>query len=1151
MSTLQLSEEAAHHPELSAGLLAQERELLQRAQVLLVSRSALRRLAKAESTSNRAPNQAVAVMVGVECLRANGLGAGLEQASRDQRFVVVERPSRRKQKALNDAAMLRLIWSQVFRCRVAASIEAAFGDGRLDQATLRARIDALGQAEFDEVRQLLRREERIDEQDDDVAAYREFAAMFMQLRYFSPELLLATFPSFDDSARVAAVLAQDFAPVELIERERPAALTIPLPKLPTASTSPTQWLVGAWLGAAPAAPVSESQYQRLFAEAQRARKQGRHVPAALAAQRAASFAERPASKVAETLARESLQQLGLLLNEAIASDGTPARSSLSWPALLQLVAERAVSQKRGSMSYEARVLYALQAAADASQEHLRRVDLAGWLRSLGRRTLLRELPWVRGLRVVQQLSMARDRMRYVRLPNAERKMLARLLDAAYQAAEEKLRVSLRGAMLVILDDVQMLPTSPPEVLGRSKLVEELVDEVVSQGFFSFSSLRDAVSRNQLKLDDLRRLEQLWQGDALMRADRRFGEEFEGLYRPAEIYIRALQKWSSVPFATRLGRVLTMYVLLPSGAAFFLLEAVHLLLTPLAKSFRLPAPPPPTPLSFVFVSLLVLSLIHSQAFRRFGKQCSDVLAWFLVAVFFRLPRAVLANSLVRTWLARPWSRFFARRLVLPVLPVVLAYLLLPANLQLWRYAIAGGVFVLFQLLLATRWFEWVGVVFFEQIAPTWRTLSRELFPNLLRMIAAAFSFGMALVQNLIFRCEEWLRFARGEHPLIAWTKGFIGVPVAVVTYLIRLYVTLLVEPEVNPLKHFPVVTVAHKLMLPVTPPLMIWFSGALAPLGSILANTLAAVTVFLLPSVFGFLAWELKENYRLYRATRRPLLTAAAVGPGRENMRSLLVPGFHSGALASAYQKLRDTAQVEAARIQQERDAQARTAGSSVSTVALARQRLKIRALEGSVQRFVERELVALLRASPRWPHNSLRVVAVGSSSNRIRVQLACPQLSEAPCVVCFEEQSGYIVADLRELGFVRELQEEGAILVFENALAGLYHRAQVDMVREQIESVLGAGDRYDIADEGLLVWPERSYRSELLYPIESKRQVVAQVRGEKPSEPPRVLDMRSLLFREQRVGWLRWQAVWVAAEHPEASIDRVVRGASLLPGPQS
>ena len=73
---------------------------------------------------------------------------------------------------------------------------------------------------------------------------------------------------------------------------------------------------------------------------------------------------------------------------------------------------------------------------------------------------------------------------------------------------------------------------------------------------------------------------------------------------------------------------------------------------------------------------------------------------------------------------------------------------------------------------------------------------------------------------------------------------------------------------NPIKHFPVVTVSHKMILPMTDQLLHAANGWLAPrLGAVAANAIVGPTVLLLPGVFGFLVWELKENFRLYAQNR--------------------------------------------------------------------------------------------------------------------------------------------------------------------------------------------------------------------------------------------------------------------------------------------
>ena len=120
--------------------------------------------------------------------------------------------------------------------------------------------------------------------------------------------------------------------------------------------------------------------------------------------------------------------------------------------------------------------------------------------------------------------------------------------------------------------------------------------------------------------------------------------------------------------------------------------------------------------------------------------------------------------------------------------------------------------------------------------------------------------------------------------------------------------------------------------------------------------------------------------------------------------------------------------------------------------------------------------------------------------------------------------------------------------MFENALAGFYQRAEVDLVREQLAAELGSAAHYDISDEGLLVWPERDYSTELVYRIGNAKGALApETRGALLAVPPRVLDTRRMFYRDQAIAWLAWVAAWGAADHAHAEVPRLLRGASLLP----
>src|SRR5207248_10049289 len=71
-----------------------------------------------------------------------------------------------------------------------------------------------------------------------------------------------------------------------------------------------------------------------------------------------------------------------------------------------------------------------------------------------------------------------------------------------------------------------------------------------------------------------------------------------------------------------------------------------------------------------------------------------------------------------------------------------------------------------------------------------------------------------------------------------------------------------------------------------------------------ANAVAGTIVWGIPGIFGFLVWELKENWKLYRANEAPTLSPVIVGSHGETMLRLMRPGFHSGTLPKLYAKLR-------------------------------------------------------------------------------------------------------------------------------------------------------------------------------------------------------------------------------------------------------
>src|SRR5262249_51396592 len=133
-------------------------------------------------------------------------------------------------------------------------------------------------------------------------------------------------------------------------------------------------------------------------------------------------------------------------------------------------------------------------------------------------------------------------------------------------------------------------------------------------------------------------------------------------------------------------------------------------------------------------------------------------------------------------------------------------------------------------------------------------------------------------------------------------------------------------------------------------------------------------------------------------------------------------------------------------------------------------------------------------------------IAVGEvqiASNRIRVEIVA---DGPPAWLAFEEQSGLILAGLSPPGFVATLPPERR-RELENALAGFFKRAAVDLVRAQIEREIPAGTPYDIADEGLVVWPDGDFSREI---VEDLRAPAAE----------------RLLYTRRPVTWRAWVDTW-------------------------
>ena len=180
----------------------------------------------------------------------------------------------------------------------------------------------------------------------------------------------------------------------------------------------------------------------------------------------------------------------------------------------------------------------------------------------------------------------------------------------------------------------------------------------------------------------------------------------------------------------------------------------------------------------------------------------------------------------------------------------------------------------------------------------------------------------------------------------------------------------------------------------------------------------------MPGIFGFIVWELKENWRLYAANRAGRLTPVVLGHHGETMRGLLRPGFHSGTVPSLYRKLRQAARKQ-----------------SLSTEPVVAGQLVhgLEEVSHAVELFVHRELEPLLRTD--GPDSlAIRCEEVHVDAQTIEVALGEEQFGPPYLRLAFDHHDGRITARLVDPGWMAKANpEQSAALRF--ALEGFCRMA--------------------------------------------------------------------------------------------------------------
>lgn len=1028
------------------------------------------------------------------------------------RVILLAKPSAETLNTRDPEQLWLKYWRRLFHASVHLALEKSPATvASLAPEVVPARIEELGEGSFEEIRSVLLQDRYIVAEANDYTVYIEFASLYLELKYFAANLLPVYFPGLRDLARVDRMLAQDVDAEAIFHRTRLKGAPEPVFRTDNSSDE------------------SHDYYWSLIQNADEAKQSGNVVRSAILRTQAARVAPADLATKTRHAAEEELRGLTTRLQAALQLTEEEASEWLQvLPALLD-------KSDQGQWPVEASLLFDLQKVCLDNERDIYALDVVEWVLSAGKKPIKRWLPSQRLVRVTKHLRTATQRLTKARLTDTDRTHLSTLLHTAMKRSEDRLRARFRPVLTDALHDAGLVPRNPPERTAFFKLVEECLDRITDYGYLTFSDLRDALSRNQLKLPDLSDPQDFVRGDPLLRLDRRLSSLLDGVYRPSEFYLRGLERLTALNFGTRLGRMITRFVTLPFGGAAVTLLATEYLL----KMVHLPGQIFPSdgfqagwdgwlwPISLILLmGLFYLGLLHNTRFR---ERCAQVgrgilhgLHLCLIDLPWWLMHVEVLQRLAASWAFQLLYWYCLKPLLLTLLLVFpfRKYFLEDSWLRL------GGVFLIATLGLNSRTGQAANEALWQGAARLYQLLGTNLFLGLYQLLSRVFKRIVEAFESMLFTVEEWLRFQSGESQFSMVLRTILGVLWFPISYLARFYTVVLIEPGFNPIKA-PLAILAAKFvypltikwLLPGTPEGIELTTGEMAELFiaqyGLLGMMVILPTWWLLPDAVAFLCWEMKENWRLYQANRSPQLQPQPVGSHGETVRALLEPGLHSGTLPKLFRKLRRAE---------------REAAESGNWRTARTYRRELEEVEECVQRFVAREVVMLLQQSHSWRTDAVSVGKVSLAINRIRIELSRSRYPRTPLCLQIELCAGWLVGGISEEGWLPHLSPEQRHALT-SALANLYRLAGVDLVREQVTASLAPTvASYEIHQEGLVVWTTPRQGAGVVYDLREPHEMIhprpqgADGATATAEWPP--LQPQQLLFSRVPLAWDRWVQTW-------------------------
>jgi hypothetical protein len=1017
-------------------------------------------------------------------------------------IVLLVEPTSRERATLSEDKLLLTLWRRLFRARLAGELARHRNRESPTSRSRQERLARLGPIEFEEIQEILKAERLVFDPNNRDEVYEQFASFYLELYFFAPDRLPDYFPGIDRPDGLVALLQEEVDAKALLARTRLEGAPEPRSEEPIVSEvespDPSVGIPPRWL----------------LQRAEEAASKGNQVRAAILQLQAA---RRLPPTQAEGLRASAQNKLATLVNRLQMALDFPLATRTNWHRGLWALLEQA---SQGVWRREGRLLYDLQMICVEYERPAYSLNLIEWLYRGMRSPVRRPLPDLPQVLKIKHLRQALRRLQSVRLSEQNCELLRQLLEAALHGAMSQLREEFRPRLLQILDEVGLRPTGPAEELSRNKLVEELLDDIAHKGFLHLANLRDAVARNRLKQPDTQHPAELVLGDPLLRANALLASRLDGIYRRGEVYLRWMQTLSALFYSTVLGRTLMLFLILPLVGSLFIWEGTDALAEKSHKLFgtremdlvNLKHPTLWDVGLLLGTAVFLLAMINVPTLRQAVFRGLWYLWCGVRGVFYDVPAWLLALPVIQAVLrSRPWQlvwNWLLRPMLLALpLGLLLAWLGVPRP-------VPGTVTAVVAVLLSIVGNTPQGIRFEEMVwfhlMQLGHYLSEHFVLGLLRGILWFFQQVGERLEKLLYEIDERLRFRQDDDPLQVATKAVLGFFWFFISYLVRLVWTLFGEPQVNPIKHFPVVTVSHKLTLPLIYPI----TQAVYPvLGWSFEATLPVVTVVQMstPGIFGFLAWELKENWRLYRANQSPTIDPIIIGSHGEQVIHLIRPGFHSGTLPRLFRRLRRG-----------------------QATAVRRQHDALHHVAEDVHRFVDRELIAVLMASRNWPPvTPVEVGAIQLATNQIRLELLATSLGSEGLWLRFSQRAGLLWVEIIHPGWIHHLPSI-ARTTLADALAGFYKVAGVDVVSEQLSARFPAESTWRLQGQSLLV--EVPGSEPICYNLGSPWELARPCAAGLPS------CSADLLYSAQPLRWLDW------AERLQAVRNGAIPAAPLMSG---